>query len=132
MLKQEIPAKTFAFLWSSSSFPTFLCKATRAAAQRTPLCLIPPPRVFLSLLAYKTLGIIQETKAFAGKKKAVFIWSGKFFFITLLIKLWEPTMIDPTGAPRPLDRHTWFTNLRRRWLSNLRSLLKKQIWLITT
>lgn len=26
---------------------------------------------------------------------------------TLLIKLLEPTITDPTGAPRPFDRHTW-------------------------
>ena len=33
------------------------------------------------------------------------------FISTLAIKLLEPTITDPTGAPRPFDRHIWFTNL---------------------
>lgn len=49
-----LPANNFAFLWSPSSITrTFSCKATNAAAQRMPTCLIPPPKVFLSLRAYR-------------------------------------------------------------------------------
>uniref|UniRef100_A0A7C9DPT5 Uncharacterized protein n=1 Tax=Opuntia streptacantha TaxID=393608 RepID=A0A7C9DPT5_OPUST len=68
-------ASILAFLWSSSSFLTLSCNATKAAAHKIPTCLIPPPKVFLSLFAFA-------------------------------IKLFEPTMTDPTGAPRPFDRQT--------------------------
>lgn len=48
---QRLPAKILAFLWSSSSLATFSWRATNAAAQSTPICLIPPPNVFLNHLA---------------------------------------------------------------------------------
>jgi hypothetical protein len=30
----------------------------------------------------------------------------------LATKLLEPTITEPTGAPKPFDRHTWFKILR--------------------
>ncbi len=49
----EIPARRCAFLWSSPSRPT-ISKAIKPAAANTPTCLMPPPRAFLSLLAWHT------------------------------------------------------------------------------
>lgn len=70
-----VPANNFAFLWSNCSFGRFSWSATKAAAHRMPICLIPPPNVFLNVFAFS-------------------------------MKLCEPTITDPIGAPRPLERHT--------------------------
>lgn len=80
--KEVLPAKNLAFSWSPSSFTIFSCIATNAAAQRIPTCLIPPPNVFLSRLAWKeSTDRFNKTslKSFAVKFK------GKIWIYTYLV-----------------------------------------------